>query len=404
MKTNKTFESWYTMIMEGELATATTATTTTEAPTISNDVDTIMTSLETLAKELTEELEGEDFTEVNEADAEGPSIVMQWMWWMPKARKAQAKVNKIKLNITDMEAAASDAPDAQQKAKIAAKAKQAKEQAVELQKMVDDKFKSKGDLVSKAIHNEKIAGQIASIKRASGLEDDPEKLSTYKEKMAELQQKYKEDQEAIKELEPSDDDKKKAAEKAKEEKAAQDKLEADAKAAKDKEDGKEPKEPADPKEPKEPADPKEPKEPADPNEPKEPADPKEPKEPADPKVKELQDDITAKEGELADAEKSPDKNKEGIDVLKGAIAGMKKKLEALKQKSAPQESLVTRAKAAGLNELATEIESKFDWQVSEGTALHSKYNELIKKTEYSNTLNESKYENLSVKERFSRLM
>ena len=386
MKTNKTFESWYTMIMEGELATATTATTTTEAPTISNDVDTIMTSLETLAKELTEELEGEDFTEVNEADAEGPSIVMQWMWWMPKARKAQAKVNKIKLNITDMEAAASDAPDAQQKAKIAAKAKQAKEQAVELQKMVDDKFKSKGDLVSKAIHNEKIAGQIASIKRASGLEDDPEKLSTYKEKMAELQQKYKEDQEAIKELEPSDDDKKKAAEKAKEEKAAQDKLEADAKAAKDKEDGKEPKEPADPKEPKEPA------------------DPKEPKEPADPKVKELQDDITAKEGELADAEKSPDKNKEGIDVLKGAIAGMKKKLEALKQKSAPQESLVTRAKAAGLNELATEIESKFDWQVSEGTALHSKYNELIKKTEYSNTLNESKYENLSVKERFSRLM
>lgn len=397
MKTNKTFESWYTMIMEGELATA-TSTTTTEAPTISNDVDTIMTSLETLAKELTEELDGEDFTEVNEADAEGPSIVMQWMWWMPKARKAQAKVNKIKLNITDMEAAASDAPDAQQKAKIAAKAKQAKEQAVELQKMVDDKFKSKGDLVSKAIHNEKIAGQIASIKRASGLEDDPEKLSTYKEKMAELQQKYKEDQEAIKELEPSEDDKKEAkAKRDKEEaeaKAAQAKLDADAQAAKDKKSGKTDTEDEGSEDTDATDDTTSPKNDTDATD-----DTK-----VDPKVKELQDDITAKEGELADAEKSPDKNKEGIDVLKGAIAGMKKKLEALKQKSAPQESLVTRAKAAGLNELATEIESKFDWQVSEGTALHAKYNELIKKVEYTNTLNESKYENLSVKERFSRLM
>lgn len=397
MKTNKTFESWYTMIMEGELATA-TSTTTTEAPTISNDVDTIMTSLETLAKELTEELDGEDFTEVNEADAEGPSIVMQWMWWMPKARKAQAKVNKIKLNITDMEAAASDAPDAQQKAKIAAKAKQAKEQAVELQKMVDDKFKSKGDLVSKAIHNEKIAGQIASIKRASGLEDDPEKLSTYKEKMAELQQKYKEDQEAIKELEPSEDDKKEAkAKRDKEEaeaKAAQAKLDADAQAAKDKKSGKTDTEDEGSEDTDATDDTTSPKNDTDATD-----DTK-----VDPKVKELQDDITAKEGELADAEKSPDKNKEGIDVLKGAIDGMKKKLEALKQKSAPQESLVTRAKAAGLNELATEIESKFDWQVSEGTALHAKYNELIKKAEYTNTLNESKYENLSVKERFSRLM
>ena len=372
MKTNKTFESWYTMIMEGELATATS--TATETPTISNDVDTIITSLETLAKELTEELSGEDFSEVNEADAGTPSTVMQWMWWMPKARKAQAKVNKIKLNVTDMEAAATDAPDAQQKAKITAKAKQAKEQAAELQKMVDAKFSSKGDLVGKAIHNEKIAGQIASIKRASGLEDDPEKLATYKEKMAELQQKYKEDQEAIKELEPSEDDKKEAKKKAEDDKAAQAKLDADAQAAKDKEAGKDPKDPK--------------------------SDPQE----GDPKVKELQDEITAKEGELADAEKSPDKNKEGINILKGAIAGMKKKLETLKQKSTQQESLVIRAKAAGLNELATEIESKFDWQVSEGTALHSKYNELIKKTEYSNTLNESKYQNLSVKERFSRLM
>lgn len=400
MKTNKTFESWYTMIMEGELATATSTATTTEAPTISNDVDTIMTSLETLAKELTEELDGEDFTEVNEADAEGPSIVMQWMWWMPKARKAQAKVNKIKLNITDMEAAASDAPDAEQKAKIAAKAKQAKEQAVELQKMVDDKFKSKGDLVGRAIHNEKIAGQIASIKRASGLEDDPEKLSTYKEKMAELQQKYKEDQEAIKELEPSDEDKK--AEKAKrdkeeaEAKKAQDKLDADAQAAKDKKAGKTDTEDEGSEETETTEE--------TPDEKKAREEKEAAKEKAE-KIKSLNAEISTLKGKLSDAEQADTKDEQAITALQNDIKGKEDELKALDTPEPPKtESLVTRAKAAGLNELATEIESKFDWQVSEGTALHAKYNELIKKAEYTNTLNESKYENLSVKERFSRLM
>ena len=83
---------------------------------------------------------------------------------------------------------------------------------------------------------------------------------------------------------------------------------------------------------------------------------------------------------------------------------MKKKLETAKQKSTPTESLVTRANAAGLNELASEIASKFDWQVSEGTVLHQNYDAIIKKAEYSNTLNESRYQNLSIKDRFSRLL
>ena len=72
--------------------------------------------------------------------------------------------------------------------------------------MVDDKYGAKGSLVQKALSSEKIAGQIASIKRATGLEDNPERIASYKEKMAELQAKYKEDQAAIKELEPSEDD------------------------------------------------------------------------------------------------------------------------------------------------------------------------------------------------------
>jgi hypothetical protein len=286
-----TFENWYTNILE-EVATAPTKT-------LAGDVDTIISSLDTLVKELTEELDSPEFNELNEADGEGPSKVWQWIWWMPKARKAQQKVNKIKLNVTDMEGAAEDAKDTDQRAKIKAKAEIARDQAGELQKMVDDKFNAKGELVAKALHNEKIAGQIASIQRATGLEDDPEKVASYKEKMVELKQKYKEDLDAIKALEPSE-----------EEKAAE---------------------------------------------------------------------IKQKQKEKKAAEKL-----------------------AAQQKSS--ESLVNRANAAGLNELATEISSKFDWQVTEGTVLHQKYDAIIKKAEYSNTLNESKYQNFSIKDNFSRLL
>ena len=89
----------------------------------------------------------------------------------------------------------------------------------------------------------------------------------------------------------------------------------------------------------------------------------------------------------------------------------RKKQEAAAKKAAKdgtqapaQESLVNRANAVGLNELASEISSKLDWQLDEGTVLYQKYNEIIKKTEYTNTLNESKYQNFSVKDNFSRLL
>ncbi len=379
----KTFENWYTNILE-EVATS-------PAKSLAGDVDTIISSLDTLVKELTEELDSPEFNELNEADAEGPSKVMQWIWWMPKARKAQQKVNKIKMNVTDMEAAAEDAPDKEQKAKISAKAKIARDQAGELQKMVDDKFKSKGELVTKALSSEKIAGQIASIKRATGLEDNPEKVASYKEKMAELQKKYKEDQEAIKELEPSEEDKKAEKEKkqkeAEEAKAKQDKLDAEAEAAKNKK-----KEPADDSTEGGEDSTKTNTEGGEDSNKTEPA--------TDPKVKALEDEITKLEQEIETSEKSPNKDKAGIETLKGIIADKKKKLETLKA----SESLVNRANAAGLNELASEIASKLDWQVSEGTALYQQYDTIIKKAEYSNSLNESRYQNLSIKDRFSRLL
>jgi hypothetical protein len=383
MKTTKTFESWYTMIMEGELATATTTATTvdTEAPTISNDVETIMTSLETLAKELTEELSGEEFDQLNEDGVGAPGKVMQWIWWMPKARKAQAKINKIKLNIVDMESAAADAPDAQQRARINAKAKLAKDQVPELQKMLHDKFSDKGTLVQKAISSEKLAGQIASIRRATGLEDDPEVKATYKDKMIELQAKYKEDEAAIRQLEPSDEDKK--AEKERRDREAEDNrkrqetLDADAKKSREdlaKADGKSEKSAEEIEQDKQAALDAEAKakgsstDPADDTKKADPADDTKKADPTD-------DTKNTKEGKLKRLGELLAKAKESGDEEKV------KKVQALIDKIAAKES----------------------WQL-EGTTLGMMLESEITKLEMSFTLNEAKYQNLSVKERFSRLM
>jgi hypothetical protein len=392
MKTTKTFESWYTMIMEGELATTTATATTvdTEAPTISNDVETIMTSLETLAKELTEELSGEEFNQLNEDGAGAPGKVMQWIWWMPKARKAQAKINKIKLNIVDMESAAADAPDAQQRARINAKAKLAKDQVPELQKMLHDKFSDKGTLVQKAISSEKLAGQIASIRRATGLEDDPEVKATYKDKMIELQAKYKEDEAAIRQLEPSDADKK--AEKERREREAEDNrkrqetLDADAKKSREdlaKADGKSEKSAEEIEQDKQDAldaeakakgsstDPADDTKKADPTDDTKKADPADDTKKADP----TDDTKNTKEGKLKRLGELLAKAKESGDEEKV------KKVQALIDKIAAKES----------------------WQL-EGTTLGMMLESEITKLEMSFTLNEAKYQNLSVKERFSRLM
>ena len=366
----KTFENWYTSILE-EVATQ-------PAKTLVGDVDTIISSLDTLVKELTEELDSPEFNEVNEADAEGPGVVMQWIWWMPKARKAQQKVNKIKLNVTDMEAAASDAPDKEQKAKISAKATIARDQADQLQKMVDDKYGAKGSLVQKALSSEKIAGQIASIKRATGLEDDPEKIASYKEKMAELQGKYKEDQEAIKELEPSDADKeaeiakKKAEQKKKDDKKiAQDKLNADAEAAKK---GK-----------------------------------KDDTEGTDDTTTPAKDDTTtpakddtttpAKDDTTTPAKDdttTPTKDDTTTDTKDKQLSDLKNELEAVKKDGDEKKIAAVQAKIDAL-------EAKESWQI-EGTHLGKMYEMEINKLKFDRILNESRYQNLSIKDRFSKLL
>ena len=70
----------------------------------------------------------------------------------------------------------------------------------------------------------------------------------------------------------------------------------------------------------------------------------------------------------------------------------------------PKEALIIRATAAGLNELASEIDSKLAWQLAEGTGLRLKYESMIRKAESDKTLNESRYFNNDVKDAFRRLL
>jgi len=67
----------------------------------------------------------------------------------------------------------------------------------------------------------------------------------------------------------------------------------------------------------------------------------------------------------------------------------------------PKESLVIRATNSKLNELATEISEKAEWQLN-GTVLYTKYNTIITKAENDSILTESL--TLNIKDRFKKLI
>ena len=205
------FEKWFNKVNE-ELAVSPTINTEVADIAVTDvdadrsnmigDIDTIMTSLETLASELTEELaiELEDLNEAGKSitDKAG-DFIKSWITGM-KATKAQGKVNKIKMNASDLRFAADTAKDSNS-GNLDKKATAAKDQAKDLQTLVDKKFAASGSYVTNKLQAAKIAGQIEIIKRTTGMEDDPKKKAALKDKMVELAVKYKEEVAATKELE-----------------------------------------------------------------------------------------------------------------------------------------------------------------------------------------------------------
>ena len=88
------------------------------------------------------------------------------------------------------------------------------------------------------------------------------------------------------------------------------------------------------------------------------------------------------------------KSKEDINQMKAAKEKLKKQLS-------PKESLVIRAMATSLNELAIEISEKAEWQL-EGTVLYTKYDSMLRKVEATNYLTESR--SMTIKDKFSKLL
>ena len=355
---------------------------------ITTDVNTIINSLETLATELTEELsEIEDHNQVEEGAGD---FIKSWITSM-KAAKSQQKVNKIKMNAADLEFAADKAEGDKKKA-LNDKLPKVKLQATELQKMVDDKFSGKGDIVDRKLSKEKIKGQLEVIKRTTGMEDDPKKKADLKTKMKELAQRAKEEESAINDLEDKNGE---AIE-------AEKKRLADEKAKKDGTDTGTDKKAEGEGEgtPEEEAKKKAAEEEA------------KKKAAAEEEAKKKAEEEEAKK--KAEAEQAEKERLAGLtDEERAAEEAAKKKAEeeeAKKKKEALDDSvqisndLITRARNLNLNELATEIESKQEWQVAEGTILASNYEAIIKKSESDKILNESKYQVNSVKDAFRRLM
>jgi hypothetical protein len=224
------FESWFnktnkSIIKEDAAVTPEVSDKTAAASGrkgMMHDVDTIMTSLDALSVELTEELEAiEDDLVISEAGvSDATDFIKSWITSM-RATKAQKKVNKIKMNAADLEFASKNF-EGDKKEKTKAKSEQVNQQAKDLQTMVNDKFKGKGAIVDAKLSKAKIEGQIEIIKRTSGMEDNPNKKSDMKTKLKELSNKYKEETAAINGLEDSNEDAIKA-----EKKRQQDKLDAE---------------------------------------------------------------------------------------------------------------------------------------------------------------------------------
>jgi chromosome segregation ATPase len=204
MRNTKTFEVWLsendaTAIQISDAPqSAQTNIETSKNSNISIDVDTIINSLETLAGELTEELNNIDLEEVFEATSKADPVI-DFMFRAPKARKAQKKVNSMNLKVADIEAASS-AMSGEKKTKVADKVKILKTQASDLQKAVEDKFSSSSDIVKRALASEKIKGKLEVIKSAMG--DDSNSKSDLKTQAKKLQQRLKDEESAMAEDEP----------------------------------------------------------------------------------------------------------------------------------------------------------------------------------------------------------
>ena len=201
----KSFEQWYKNINEdlaadpvAEPTIATEVEVETTRDAMMHDVDSIMTSLETLAAELKESLEAE-VMELNEASGDKPSLVMQ-LYYAYKMVKQQDKVNNMKLKESDMEIAAAklqSSDDVDKKKYLVDKARQLSQNIKEIQAQINDMAEEKGSYVEKRVKRKRLEGDLAVVKAQIGNIGDAKEM---KERMKDIMDKMKEEDIAIQDM------------------------------------------------------------------------------------------------------------------------------------------------------------------------------------------------------------
>lgn len=166
---------------------------------VASEIDTILTKLKDLEDNMNESL-GDYYMGLDEKDDGSMKKLKDFMIVAPKVRKLQKKANKIRLNKVDLDFAVLNAPSAKKKT-MQGKASDLGKNIDDLEKSIDLYQNQNGSTYSQKVKNmTRIEGKLGAIKRKTGLSDDPDQKSNLKQQVIKLNQDYKDEVEAAKEL------------------------------------------------------------------------------------------------------------------------------------------------------------------------------------------------------------
>lgn len=188
--------------VEATAEVATEVEQETSRDSIMVDVDNIINSLETLAGQVAESL-NEEIEQIDEIATKNLANAFNYMVVAPRARKAQKKVNLMRMQIQDMEYALDRAENDNAKERLEYKIEKSKEQVEQLQDSVVDRYDNHSDIAMRARKNEKIKGDIELSKRAIGMKPSDAETKRLKKRMSKLSDTLDREEKALRKFEPN---------------------------------------------------------------------------------------------------------------------------------------------------------------------------------------------------------
>ena len=183
---------------------------------IVRDVDNIINSLEILSTQIKEDLDFINSIPLIEKGGAALDKAMDYIFRGPRAKKAQAKVNKMALKVADLDSTKDQLPRGE-KSQLQDKIDKLKQNRDDLQKEVDAAVSKQSSLVQRMQSSEKIKGRMEVLKAGMGEGSNKDEI---KQQMKKLQNRLKAEEDAIKDAEPSSEEKERAEEQIRKEKEA----------------------------------------------------------------------------------------------------------------------------------------------------------------------------------------